>query len=255
MSGLGRYLEFSVRTADMLESLNYYKTLGFSELEIIDVWPHKYAVVSDGVLCIGLHDSEFDSPTVTFVQKDLARYARRMSAHGFDFTTMRLDEDVFNQLGLGDRDGHAIAMLEARTFTGGDEFDNDSLLGTWFELTLPVRDTVHSAVFWGSVAETMLRIREEPTTHMRFDMGGLPLGLSESIALDGPSLCFKCPDREALLAEVERYDLPASKFPGFEGAFIGLEAPEGTRLYCFDEDFLGESYEVEETDDAPEFQT
>jgi hypothetical protein len=254
VSGLGRYLEFSVRTPDILESLGYYRNLGFRELEIIDVWPHKYAVVSDGVLCLGLHDSEFDSPAITFVQSDLARCARRMASHGFEFTTMRLDEDVFNQLGLRDRDEHAISMLEARTFTGGDEFDDDSWLGTWFELTLPVRDTVRAAVFWGSVAESVLRMREEPTTHMRLDVGGLPLGLSESMALRGPSLCFKCPDRDALFAELERYDIPATKFPGFEGAFVALDAPEGTTLYCFDEDFLGEPYEVEESDDALEFQ-
>jgi hypothetical protein len=40
-----------------------------------------------------------------------------------------------------------------------------------------------------------------------------------------------------------RYQL----FPGFEGAFAELSAPEGTRIYLFDEDFLGESYIVEES--------
>ena len=253
MNAFGRYLEFSVRTPDILASLGYYRRLGFTELEIGDVWPHRYAVVSDGVLCIGLHDVEFDSPAVTFVHKDLAKNARRMTDHGFDFTKMRLDEDVFNQLELRDRDGHAISMLEARTFTGADEFDNDSLLGTWFELTLPVRDTVRAAVFWGAVAPTVMRVREEPTTHMRFDVGGAPIGLSESIALTGPSLCFRCQDRDALMRYVAREDLRHTDFPGFEGAFVGLEAPEGTMLYAFDEDFLGETYEVDESDDLSEF--
>ncbi len=41
MSTIGRFLEFSVRTPDILESLHFYKTLGFVELEIGDVWPHK----------------------------------------------------------------------------------------------------------------------------------------------------------------------------------------------------------------------
>lgn len=62
MSTLGQFLEFSVQTSDVLESLQFYKTLGFVELEIGDVWTHKYAVVSDGELNIGLHDREFDSP-------------------------------------------------------------------------------------------------------------------------------------------------------------------------------------------------
>lgn len=255
MSSLGRFLEFSVRTPNILDSLGYYKLLGFTELEIGEVWSHRYAVVSDGVLCIGLHDRVFDAPAISFVQQDLAKRARAMTDHGFDFSFMRLGEDEFNELGLADRDGHTVTMLEARTFSGGDEFDNDSVCGTWFELSLPVRDAVRSARFWASVAPNLLRMREEPTTHMRFDAGGAPLGLSESIALSGPSLCFRCQDKDAVTALIAKHDLPHQRFPGFEGAFVALQAPEGTMLYGFDEDFLGEAIEVEESDDLSAFPT
>ena len=253
MSSLGRFLEFSIRTPDIIESLSYYKLIGFTEREIGDVWTHKYAVVGDGLLDIGLHDREFDAPAITFVQHDLARRARSMTDHGFDFDVMHLEEDVFNELGLADRDGHRLSMLEARTFTGADEFDDDSILGTWFEVSLPVRNAVRSARFWAPVAPNLLRMREEPTVHMRFDVGGAALGLSESIALKAPSLCFICRDKDALFAAVERHNLPHEKFPGYEGAFIALRAPEGTMLYAFDEDFLGELIEVQESDDLSEF--
>jgi hypothetical protein len=255
VSSLGHFLEFSVRTPAILDSIAYYKTLGFAELEIGDVWPHKYAVVSDGLLSIGLHDREFDAPAIAFVQQDLAKHARSMTDHGFDFSFMQLDEDSFNELGLADSDGHNVTMLEARTFNAGDEDENDSVCGTWFELSLPVTEAVHSARFWASVAPNLLRVREEPTTHMRFDAGGAAIGLSESIALSGPSLCFRCPDKDKLLALIEQHDLPHEKFPGFEGAFVALKAPEGTMLYAFDEDFLGDTYEVEESDDLSEFPT
>lgn len=250
MSSLGRFLEFSVRTPNILESLGFYKMLGFSELEIGDVWPHKYAVVTDGILCIGLHDAHFEGPSITFVQQDLAKRVRTMTDHGFEFRQIQLDEDAFNELGLDDRDGHRVSMLEARTFSGTDEFDNDSACGSWFELSLPVRNAVHSARFWASVAPLVLQFREEPTTHMRFDAGGAAVGLSESIALEGPALCFRCPDRQALLELVERHELKHQEFPGYEGAFVAITAPEGTTMFAFDEDFLGEAYEVEETDDA-----
>ena len=255
MSGLGRFLEFSIRTPDIIESLSFYKLLGFTDREIGDVWSHKYAVIGDGVLNIGLHDRDFEAPAIAFVQQDLAKRARSMTDHGFDFSFMRLDEDVFNELGLADSDGHMVTMLEARTFTGSDEFEDDSILGTWFEVSLPVRDAVHSARFWAAVAPNLLRVREEPTVHMRFDVGGAALGLSESIALKAPSLCFRCHDKEALFAAIERHDLPHEKFPGFEGAFVVLRAPEGTMLYAFDEDFLGDLIEVEESDDLSEFPT
>lgn len=249
MNSLGRYLEFSLHTPDILESLSFYKLLGFTELEIGDVWPHKYAVVTDGVLCIGLHDQHFEEPSITFVQQDLAKRVRSMTDHGFDFRVVQLDEDAFNELGLNDRDGHRITMLEARTFSGGDEFDNDSSCGTWFELSLPTRDAVRGARFWAAVAPVVLEYREEPTTHMRFDAGGVAVGLSESIALDSPSLCFRCQDRQGLFKIIEQHGFEHQKFPGYEGAFVSLTAPEGTTLFAFDQDFLGESYEVQESDD------
>lgn len=253
MSTIGTFLEFGVRTDDILQSLNFYKSLGFTELESGDVFAHKYAVVSDGELHIGLHDTEFDSPAVTFVQPDLATHARSMTDHGFDFTHMRLDEDVFNELAFKDRDGHTITMVEARTFNMSEEAEQDSLCGSWFELTLPVRDTVRAATFWAPIAPTMLDMREEPTMHMRFDATGVALGLSESIALEAPSLCFRCPDREALMTLLEQRGFDYEKFPGFEGAFVAIRAPEGTILYAFDEDFLGEAYEVDESGDPADF--
>jgi hypothetical protein len=253
MSSIGRFLEFSVRTADILESLHFYKTLGFVELQIGDMWQHKYAVVSDGELNIGLHDRDFESPAVTFVQQDIAKHARSMADHGFDFSFMQLDEDAFNELRFQDRDGHTIMMLEARTFHRSEETENDSQCGSWFELTLPVKEALRAAQFWAPIAPTLLEMREEPTTHMRFSADGIPLGLSESIALNSPSLCFKCPDRHGLMGLLEQNNLKFEKFPGLEGAFVAITAPEGTTLFAFEEDFLGEKYEVDESGDTSDF--
>lgn len=247
---LDRFLEFSVYTPDILRSLGFYKALGFSELEIGDVWPHKYAVVSDGDACIGLHARENGGPCVTFLQADLARHARSMSDHGFDFSYLRVDEDVFNELGFEDPDGNRIAMVEARTFSPPPDDIADSILGEFLEVSMPARDAMRSGRFWAPLAPQILRIREEPTTHMRFEAGGISLGVSESIALQQAALCFKCHDRESLDAAIEQHGLPQTRFPGYEGALTCLQAPEGTRLYVFPEDFLGELYEVSEDDDT-----
>lgn len=255
MSAIGHFLEFSVRTPDILESLHFYKTLGFTELDSADIWPHKYAVVSDGELNIGLHERDFDAPAVTFVQPELARHARSMTDHGFDFSYLQLGEDTFNELAFADHDGHAVRMVEARTFHMNEEAEKDSACGPWFELTLPVQEAVRAARFWAPIAPNLLQMREEPTIHMRFDAAGAALGLSESIALKGPSLCFKCADRKGLLELLQHQGLRHEKFPGFEGAAVAIEAPEGTMLYAFDEDFLGEPYEVDESGDITDFPT
>jgi hypothetical protein len=249
---LGRFLEFSVRSPDILESLAFYKALGFSELQIGETWAHKVTVVSDGDICIGLHDREFDSPSVTFVHQDLAPHARSMADHGFEFSVLRVSEDVFNELAFADRDGNMISMIEARTFSSPDDDIKRSACGQFFELSLPTRDAMRAGLFWAPLAPQILRVREEPTTHMRFLAGKISLGLSESIALDAPSLCFKCDDRDSLAHILKLHGIKQKTFPGFEGAFAVLKAPEGTRLFLFDEDFLGESYVVDESDEAPQ---
>ena len=253
MSTIGRFLEFAIETPNILESLHFYKTLGFTELECSDIFTHKYAVVSDGELSIGLHDREFKSPAVTFVQQDLATHARSMTDHGYDFDFLQLHEDAFNELGFTDRDGHAIMMVEARTFHMSEDAKNDSACGSWFELSLPVRDTVRAAQFWAPVAPAVLEVREEPTMHMRFDATGIALGLSESIALKAPSLCFRNSDRHGLMELIQQRGFDYEKYPGYEGAFVAIKAPEGTTLFVFEEDFLGESYEVDETGDTADF--
>ena len=202
---------------------------------------------------IGLHDRDFDAPSLTFVQHDLAKHARSMADRGFDFSFMQLDEDSFNELRFSDRDDHTISMLEARTFHASEDSERDSACGSWIELTLPVRDTLRAGQFWAPIAPTLLDMREEPTMHMRFDADGAPIGLSESIALTAPSLSFKCTDRKALLALLDHNGIPYQKFPGFEGAFAAIRAPEGTTLYVFKEDFLGEAYEVDESEDTSAF--
>jgi hypothetical protein len=245
---LGRFLEFSVPTPDIIDSLGFYKLLGFRELKTSDVWSHRYAVVSDGELCIGLHGEPVEQPALTFVQSDIAVEARSMTDAGFEFEYLRTDEDQFNEVGFLTPDGQLVSMIEARTFSGNAEEADSSVCGRFIELTLPVRDTLRAGRFWAPLAPELLRVREEPTMHMRFNAAGLPLGLSESIALSGPSLCFRCDDREAIWIALARHGFAHKEFPGFEGAFMQIDAPEGTTLFLFEEDFLGELYEVQEAE-------
>ncbi len=235
---LGEFLEISVQTPDILESLGFYKALGFSELVVGDIWPHKYAVISDGRLCIGLHDRDVDGPTLTFVHRDLARHARAMSDHGFDFTLLKIDSDVFNELAFRDHDGHMIRMIEARTFSPAAEDVEKSICGDWFEMSLPARDAMGGGRFWAPLAPVILELREEPTPHLRFDAAGMSLGLSEHKALRRPSPCFVCDDLTSVLADVERHGLNIDTNPEYESAFLSIEAPEGTTLYLFESDFL-----------------
>ena len=248
MSPLGRFLELSVSSADIIESLTFFRDLGFTEQPIGEIWSHRYAVVTDGDVSLGLHGRTLDGPALTFTLPDLAKHARRMADRNFDFSFLKLDEDVFNEVGFVDPDGNPVAMLEARTFTPPDMDTPPSALGQFFEMTLPVRDGLRAARFWAPLAPKLEQHRDEPTTHFRFDAGGLPLGLSESARLRQASLCFKTHDADRLESVCTDAGVTLKPRPGFEGAAYSVTAPDGTTLYVFEQDFLGEGYEVDESD-------
>ena len=190
-----------------------------------------------------------EAPALTFVHQDLAKEARSMADHGFDFRYLQLDEDAFNELGFVDHDNHMISMIEARTFSRPTKMQITQSAGGGLRLLYPCAMHCEPLVSGRRLHPNSCAIREEPTTHMRFNAAGMSLGLSESIALSGPSLCFRCDDKEAVWIALAKHGFEHHEFPGFEGAFMSITAPEGTMLFLFDEDFLGELYEVEETDE------
>ena len=116
-----------------------------------------------------------------------------------------------------DRDGHMVTLVEARTFSRAPEPPEDSICGRWFELTLPAKDVIQAGFFWAPLAPEFLRLREDPTTHMRFNAAEMSLGLSESIALNGPSLCFRCDDKDRVWTTIAQHGFKFKEFPGVPG--------------------------------------
>ncbi|HEY5655254.1 MAG TPA: hypothetical protein VIS04_05395 [Woeseiaceae bacterium] len=234
---LGRFLELSIPAADVAASLSFYRALGFSELSVSDAWKSAYAVVSDGKLCLGLHDQSFEKPTLTFVYPGLRKHVRTLTDLGFKFTFQKLGDDEFNEVGFVDIDGNVVSLQEARTFSPPADDIGPSLLGDWLELSLPVRELAAAARFWAPLAPSILAYRESPELHLRFAAAGMPIGLTESTMIDTPSLCFVCADRASLAESIETLGIAIDPDPGFEGSFARLQAPEGTQIYLFEADF------------------
>src|SRR5262245_14321790 len=127
---IGRFLELSVRSDDMLASIEFYERLGFRQLEVGETWSHPYAVLSDGRLPIGLHRYDFDSPSLTFVLPELAAKLPHMERKGVSFAFRKLGTDEFNEAGLVAPDSQMITLLEARTYSPPSFDDVDtSVLG------------------------------------------------------------------------------------------------------------------------------
>src|ERR1700685_3603731 len=113
----GRFLELAIATEDIAAAVQFHERLGFAQLPTTDAWPHRYGVLSDGRIHLGLHERSMPSPALTFVLPQLASSRQRLHAAGFEPELAALGDDILHQLQLRDPGGHAVTLLEARTYS------------------------------------------------------------------------------------------------------------------------------------------
>lgn len=231
---LGRFLEISVHAPDIVGSLEFYERLGFTQASVGEIWQHPYAVVTDGRLFIGLHDYEFESPALTFVQQDLARRVAELERAGHEFAFRKIGADVFNEAGLLDPAGQMIAFVEARTFSPPDRRSHEMSKLGWFEqVVLPVRNLDASVTFWEGLGFVPAEESEHPFPHIGLTSDSLNVALMRSRGLGQTALMFRdasMPERIRALADAGigfSPELPAGLDTDRYGLLI---APEGTQL-------------------------
>jgi hypothetical protein len=231
---LGRFLEISICTPVIRESLEFYESLGFVQAAVGETWSHPYAVVTDGHLFIGLHGREMPSPSLTFVLPELQLGVGRLKERGIIPEEEHFGDDVFNQAQLRDPGGLCVTLLEARTFSPPQlDAPIESACGYFSELGMPARVTDAARAFWESVGFVALEEQTRPFPRTPLVSDGLDLALYRTRTLRQPVLTFEdgeMPQRLARLRErgVKVSDeLPDTLDEADNGVLI---APEGTRL-------------------------
>jgi hypothetical protein len=237
---LGRFLEISVQAPSVLESLEFYQKLGFTQAEVGEAWPHPYAVVTDGRLCIGLHQHEIDSPALTFVKPNLFSHLEELEALGIEFESRRLGEDVFNEATFRDPNGLPVTLIEARTFSPPSRGIADtSWCGYFTELGIPTRDADRGKEFWEQVGFVAASENGEPFRRISLTSDHLDLGLYATRELRRPVLTFADAEMAARIERIAKLgvessrQLPAVFNPDTTAMLI---APEGTALLLMTEE-------------------
>ena len=229
-----RFLEISIHTDVIQESLEFYQSLGFVQANVGETWPYPYAVVTDGRLFIGLHGAVVRSPALTFVLPQLARGIEGLKQRGIDFDQERLGNDVFNQATFTDPNGISVNVLEARTFSPPHvEAAIATTCGYFSEFGIPVRDPAAGRDFWEPLGFVALEQEAQPFPRTALTSNLLNLALYRTRSLRQPVLTFEDPDmRERLTRLRERGFKLSDEMPDSldEATNAILEAPEGTRL-------------------------
>jgi catechol 2,3-dioxygenase-like lactoylglutathione lyase family enzyme len=226
-----KFLELAIAAPEVLESYQFYERLGFTAATTADVWSHRYAVLCDGRAALALHQREFTSPAVRFVQPDLQAHLAGIERMGVALESVQLDEEHFNEANFRDPDGHLITLLEARTFSAPDT-QGTSVCGWFEELALPVRDLNLAQRFWEQLGFVAVGEEVEPAPHRALTSDHLDIGLYAAQALSAPALRFSVDDLADTAAQLSARGIASSRPPAAlapEHSLL-LVAPEGTRL-------------------------
>jgi catechol 2,3-dioxygenase-like lactoylglutathione lyase family enzyme len=230
----GRFLELGIATPDIAGSVQFYERLGFSQLITGDAWSHRYGVLSDGRLHLGLHERAMPSPALTFVLPQLASSQQRLRAASFEPEVAALGEDSLHQLHLRDPAGHAVMLLEARTYSpAAPGAQAASLCGYFSHLSLPQTDYQAAREFWERAGFVALPEENEPFPHLPLTSDHVDLGFHQRRTFDAPLLVFECADVTKNIARLRELGMPLSaQLPrGLDRKRNALiEAPEGTAL-------------------------
>jgi len=230
----GRFHELSLATEDIRASVEFYEALGFTQAATTDTFSHRYGVLTDGRLYLGLHERHAPSPTLTFVRAGLAGSLGEFTARGIELTLCRVGEDEFNEIGFGGPHGEAVRVIEARTYSPtGRSTGESSLCGDFAELSLPVVDFAAAQAFFEPLGFVATGEVEAPYVHLPLTSDHLDLAFHRSRTFDEPLVVFRAPDMgeriERLRALGMRVEpaLPRGLQPGSNALLL---SPEGTHL-------------------------
>lgn len=230
---IGRFLEVGIATQDILGALAFYESFGFVQAETGAAWPHPYAVVTDGRLCLGLHATDIESPLPTWIAPNLRDCLDGLRALGLEPEQARLDEVSLHEAVIRDPWGQPLRLLEARTFSPPALVAGyESELGYFEEIAFGVADLAAASRFWEALGFVAFEPVSEPVPKVVASSTDLNLGLLEC-ALPTPLLCFTAVNMaERIAAWRDKGHAFARRVPqGFDPqAAAVLQAPDGVQI-------------------------
>jgi catechol 2,3-dioxygenase-like lactoylglutathione lyase family enzyme len=231
---LGRFLEFSLATPDIQASLDFYTRLGFSQAQVGEAWPHPYAVVTDGRICLGLHQEAIPAPSMTFVKPGLLKHLGALEELGLEFEFRHLGNDVFNEVGWLDPSGQLIRLVEARTFSPSKRLGTDtSRCGYFLEIALPAPSPDAAKAYWEHFGFVGIDEMDDRLPHVSCTSDYIDLGLYGPSHLRRSTLRFEVDDVDGTLARLAEFGISSTgeiPLPLRQVPAAVLVAPEGTPI-------------------------
>ena len=155
----------------------------------------------------------------------IARSVGAFAAAGIRLTHCRTSEEVFNEIAFTDPFGHAVAVLEARTYSPvARSASETSLCGDFAELSLPVTDFGAAQAFWEPLGFVAAEEPEGPYPRLSLTSDNIDLAFHRPRMCERPMIVFRDAGMRARLARLR--DLGVTTY----AAPVPAHAGRGQRL-------------------------
>jgi len=190
--------------------------------------------VTDGGICLGLHQQAMPAPSMTFVKPDLLKYLETLEGLGLEMEFRRLGNDVFNEVGWFDPSGQLVRLIEARTFSPSKRPRLDtSQCGYFLEIALPAPSLDEAKSYWERFGFVGIDESNDRLPHVSCTSDYVDLGLYDPAHLRRSTLRFEVDDVGGTLARLAEIGIsPAGEIPPplRRVPAAVLTAPEGTPI-------------------------
>lgn len=254
---LGEITAFTVATADLEESLEFYQMLGFSELMRAD-WPFPWIQVSDGVVLIMLKKDTQPYMALTYYVKDIDRVVKGLEQKGITFAVRPQPKEVVKRYLLKSPDELSISLvsmvdgfkqptgvgmlgMQQEDYFKPEKYIN-KVCGLYGEFAHPVADIQQSIEFWKLLGFEVISEFTSPYAWAIMSDGLSVVGLHQTQHFNTPAITFFASDMRQKIARLKENGLTdyAEQGPGN----IVITTPEDQKIFLFQ---LG----IEETGSKP----
>lgn len=117
----GIFGEYSIPTENLYESIEFWSRLGFERVGGDDENPYPWAILADGMLILGLHQTpDFKIPFLTYFAEDMTERITSLKDDGIELTEEKKNEEgktVF--AAVSSPSGQRISLFYAEGFEDG----------------------------------------------------------------------------------------------------------------------------------------
>lgn len=224
---IGDVAQISLSCIDVEKSLEFYKKLNYSILEVrLDVQT-PWAFLSDGSQLFMLSQNEFPSPALTFYGKSLPVRLKKLQALGLDIEPILDQKGQLKSAVVNNPTEIGITLIDFDTNLLLKPVRHpDFTLGNFAAIKIPVSDLNEALIFWKKMDFKTLTMEDVPYSQVLHEQIKLQLHLLQGSTFARAALCYTHQNEENVIINLKNAQIDFEKVLIDQRFWLFFESPD-----------------------------